>query len=246
MLLLCTWYANGGICIVAHVYACNVKVCTHLFNFFTPPVQSQIFPLIKRSSLFVLIRCSLQQLAAPRAQLHLDNIGVVWLFLSSASTRAAYLNRSEGPRWCKIKGDILGKMKSSCSVFHYLIKDHLNLFYCLRGTCWCYLFFRYTSALTSLSSLYWLFTSRNLLPNAWGTFVLSPPQLRVTAGVCSHRLGTCGAGMLQQVISNLKAERWKVKVQLGAALDILTQLDFLLEKTILYLLYCYGKVLWPV
>lgn len=55
----------------------HIPAYTHLFNFFTPPAQSQIFPLIKSSSLFILLCCTLKQLIASRAQLHLDKTTLV-------------------------------------------------------------------------------------------------------------------------------------------------------------------------
>lgn len=55
----------------------HVQACTHLFNFFTSPAQSQIFPLIERSSLFILLCCALQQLISSRAELHLEKTTTV-------------------------------------------------------------------------------------------------------------------------------------------------------------------------
>lgn len=45
---------------------------THLFNFFTSPAESQVFPLIQRSPLFVLLGCGLWKLVPGWTQLHLD------------------------------------------------------------------------------------------------------------------------------------------------------------------------------
>lgn len=55
----------------------HIKACTHLFNFFTPPAESQIFPLIKGSPLFILLCCTLRQLIASGAQLHLEKTTLV-------------------------------------------------------------------------------------------------------------------------------------------------------------------------
>lgn len=67
----------GSVCKITHIYACIMQACTHLFNFFTSPAQSQIFPLIKSSSLFILVRSILQQLIASWAKLHLEKTALV-------------------------------------------------------------------------------------------------------------------------------------------------------------------------
>lgn len=59
-----------------------MKVCTHLFNFFTSPAESQIFPLIQGSPLFILLCHTLWQLIASRAQLHLQETTRVCVWLS--------------------------------------------------------------------------------------------------------------------------------------------------------------------
>lgn len=45
---------------------------THLFNFFTFPAQSHIFPFVKSSFFFIFLCCALKQLGASWTQLHLN------------------------------------------------------------------------------------------------------------------------------------------------------------------------------
>lgn len=93
----------------------NTRVCmhmqayTHLFNVFTSPVQSQIFPLIKSSSLFILLRCTLQQLIASRAQLHLEWKNLVSVFV---------LGRLCQCFQCVSNGKVVTKKDFSCWIYY--------------------------------------------------------------------------------------------------------------------------------
>jgi len=49
----------------------NTQADTHLFNFFTSPAQSEIFPFVESSSLFIFLRRALEQFVASRVELHL-------------------------------------------------------------------------------------------------------------------------------------------------------------------------------